>query len=76
VEGWKVGESGDVWKVEKALTLLLHLPAFAMKFLLLLLLIYLAYKYWFRQPKPLNPPQEPDLFIPHEEVKKEDEKNK
>ncbi len=47
-----------------------------MKFIILLLAIYLFYRYFLRQPKPLPPPQEPDLFIDHEEVKKENEKNK
>ena len=47
-----------------------------MKFIILLLAIYLFYRYFLRQPKPLPPPQEPDLFIDHEEVKKEHEKNK
>ncbi len=47
-----------------------------MKFILLLLAIYLFYRYFLRQPQPLPPPQEPDLFIDHEEVKREHEKNK
>ena len=47
-----------------------------MKFVILLLAIYLFYRYFLRQPKPLPPPQEPDLYIDHEEVKKENEKNK
>jgi len=47
-----------------------------MKFIILLLAIYLFYRYFLRQPKPLPPPQEPDLFIDHEEVKRENEKNK
>jgi hypothetical protein len=46
-----------------------------MKFIILLLAIYLFYRYFLRQPKPL-PPQEPDLHIDHEEVKREHEKNK
>ena len=46
-----------------------------MKFIILLLAIYLFYRYFLRQPKPL-PPQEPDQFIHHEEVKREHEKNK
>ncbi|MDZ4747401.1 MAG: hypothetical protein SH808_02875 [Saprospiraceae bacterium] len=47
-----------------------------MKFIILLLAVYLFYRFFLRQPKPLPPPQEPDLFIDHEEVKKEHEKNK
>ncbi len=46
-----------------------------MKFIILLLAIYLFYRYFLRQPKAL-PPQEPDVFVHHEEVKKEHEKNK
>jgi hypothetical protein len=47
-----------------------------MKFIILLLAIYLFYRYFLTQPKPLPPPQEPDQYIDHEEVKKENEKNK
>jgi hypothetical protein len=47
-----------------------------MKFIILLLAIYLFYRYFLTPQKPLPPPQEPDLFIDHEEVKKENEKNK
>jgi hypothetical protein len=47
-----------------------------MKFIILLLAVYLFYRYFLRQPKPLPPPQEPDLFIDHEEVKEKHEKNK
>ena len=42
-----------------------------MKFILLLIGGYLFYKYVIRPPKALAHPQEPDLFIDHEEVKKE-----
>jgi hypothetical protein len=51
-----------------------HFPA-AMKFILLLIGVYLFYRYVLRQPKPLTHPQEPDLFIDHEEIKKAHEKN-
>ena len=47
-----------------------------MKFIILLLAIYLFYRYFLREQKPLPPPQEPDQFIYHEEVRKEHEKNK
>lgn len=47
-----------------------------MKFILLLVGVYLFYRYFLRQPKSLTHPQEPDLFIPHEEVNKDYEKNK
>jgi hypothetical protein len=47
-----------------------------MKFILLLLGVYLFYRYFLRQPKTLLHPQEPDLFIDHEEINKEHEKNK
>lgn len=47
-----------------------------MKFIILLLAIYLFYRFFLTPQKPLPPPQEPDLFIDHEEVKKENEKNK
>ena len=46
-----------------------------MKFIILLLGVYLFYRVFLRQPKALTHPQEPDLFIDHEEVKKEHEKN-
>jgi hypothetical protein len=46
------------------------------KFLLMVLVVYLLYKYVFNPVKVLPPPQEPDLFIDHEEVKRENEKNK
>ena len=52
-----------------------HQHDMIMKFIILLLAIYLFYRYFLRQPKPL-PPQEPDLHIDHEEVKQEHEKNK
>jgi hypothetical protein len=46
------------------------------KFLFMILVVYLLYKYVF-QPAKLRspPPQEPDIFIDHEEVKREHEKN-
>ena len=47
-----------------------------MKFIILLLAIYLFYRFFLREQKPLPPPQEPDLFIDHEEVKEKHEKNK
>ena len=47
-----------------------------MKFILLLIGVYLFYRYFLRPPHPLPPPQEPDLYIDHEEVKREHEKNK
>ncbi len=48
-----------------------------MKFILFLVALYFLYRYFLIQPKPpIKPPQEPDLFIDHEEVKKENEKNK
>jgi len=47
-----------------------------MKFIILLLAIYLVYRLFLSQAKPLPPPQEPDIFIDHEEVKREHEKNK
>ncbi|MGB3081260.1 MAG: hypothetical protein WBB31_19415 [Saprospiraceae bacterium] len=46
------------------------------KVLLLVLVIYLLYKYVFNPQRVLKQPQEPDLYIDHEEVKKENEKNK
>lgn len=46
-----------------------------MKFILLILGLYLFYRYFLRQPKALRHQQEPDLFIDHEEIKKEHEKN-
>ena len=42
----------------------------------MVLVVYLLYKYVFNPAKTLNPPQEPDLFIDHEEIKKEHEQNK
>lgn len=47
-----------------------------MKYIIILLAIYLFYRYFLSKPQSLNAPQEPDLFIDHEEVKKENEKNK
>jgi hypothetical protein len=47
-----------------------------MKFIILLIGVYLFYRYFLQPPAPLPPPQEPDLFIDHEEVKRENEKNK
>jgi hypothetical protein len=60
----------------KTLPLSHTFAAVAMKFIILLLAIYLFYRYFLREPKPLKPPQEPDVFIDHEEVKRENEKNK
>jgi hypothetical protein len=49
----------------------------AFKFLMLLLGIYLAYRFFMRKPAAaVPPPQEPDLFIDHEEVKSSHGKNK
>jgi len=45
------------------------------KFLILIIGAYLFYRYVLKQPKSLTQPQEPELFIDHEEVKKEHEKN-
>jgi hypothetical protein len=47
-----------------------------MKFILLLLAIYLFYRYFLRQPQKLPPSQEPDLYIDHEEVKRDHDQNK
>ena len=47
-----------------------------MKFILLIVGVYLFYRYVIKPPKALAHPQEPDLFIDHEEIKKEHEKNK
>ncbi|HZV43651.1 MAG TPA: hypothetical protein VFF90_04210 [Saprospiraceae bacterium] len=46
-----------------------------MKFILLLIGVYFIYRYFLKGSKPLPPPQEPDLYIDHEEVKREHEKN-
>jgi len=46
------------------------------KVFLMVLVVYLLYKFVFNPAKAIQPPQEPDLFIDHEEVKKENEKNK
>ena len=46
------------------------------KVFLMVLVVYLLYKYVFNPAKTLQAPQEPDLFIDHEEVKKENGKNK
>jgi hypothetical protein len=46
------------------------------KVFLMVLVIYLLYKYVFNPAKTLRAPQEPDLFIDHEEIKKENGKNK
>ena len=59
----------------KVVSLPRHQHGKHMKFIILLLAIYLFYRYFLRQPKAL-PPQEPDVFVHHEEVKKEHEKNK
>jgi hypothetical protein len=49
----------------------------AMKYLILLLALYFFYKFFLKQQKPLRQPQqEPDLFIDHEEVIRDHEKNK
>jgi len=45
------------------------------KFLLIILGAYLVFRFVIRPPKAISAPQEPDLFIDHEEVKKEHEKN-
>lgn len=42
----------------------------------MVLVIYLLYKYVFNPAKTLKQPQEPDLYIDHEEIKRENEKNK
>ena len=47
-----------------------------MKFILLLLAIYLFYRFFLRPPVKLPPPQEPDLYIDHEEVKRDVRKDK
>jgi len=47
-----------------------------MKFILILLGIYLFYRVFLRPRAALKPPQEPDIYIEHEEVKKPDGKNK
>ena len=46
------------------------------KVLAMVLVIYLLNRYVFNPVKTIRQPQEPDLFIDHEEVKKEHEKNK
>lgn len=46
-----------------------------MKFVLILLVIYLVYRLFLRPPQQIKPPQEPDLFIDHEEVKRKDGQN-
>ena len=45
------------------------------KVLLMVAVVYLLYKYVFNPQRALKQPQEPDLYIDHEEVKKEHEKN-
>jgi hypothetical protein len=47
-----------------------------MKFILVLLAIYLVYRFFLKPPVKLPPPQEPDLYIDHEEVKRDVGKNK
>jgi len=47
-----------------------------MKFILTLVVLYLLYRFLVRPPARILPPQEPDLFIDHEEVKREDGKNR
>lgn len=46
-----------------------------MKFILILIGVYLFYRAFLRQPKTLTHRQEPDLFIDHEEIKKDHEKD-
>jgi len=46
-----------------------------MKFILILIGFYIVYRYFVKKPTPLTPPQEPDIYIDHEEVKREHEKN-
>lgn len=47
-----------------------------MKFILALVIIYLVYRFLVRPPARPLPPQEPDLFIDHEEVKRADGKDR
>jgi hypothetical protein len=47
-----------------------------MKFILLLVGVYLFYRYFLREPKKLTGAQEPDLFVEHEEIKKEHDTHK
>jgi hypothetical protein len=47
-----------------------------MKFILVLLAIYLVYRFFLKPPVKLPPPQEPDLYIDHEEVKRDVGKDK
>lgn len=42
----------------------------------MVLVVYVLYKYVFNPARALKQPQEPDLFIDHEEVKNGHEKNK
>jgi len=46
------------------------------KVFIMVLIVYLLYKFVFNPAKTLKQPQEPDLFIDHEEIKKEHEQNK
>ncbi len=69
------GISASLRLANKVVPLRGHQYDMIMKFIILLLAIYLFYRYFLRQPKAL-PPQEPDVFVHHEEVKKEHEKNK
>jgi len=52
-----------------------NLLDYKMKFILVLIGFYIAYRYFVKKPTPLLPPQEPDMYIDHEEVKREHEKN-
>lgn len=47
-----------------------------MKFILLLVGVYLFYRFFLQKPAALPRQQEPDLFIDHEEIKSEHGKNK
>jgi hypothetical protein len=46
------------------------------KVFIMVLVVYLLYKYVFNPAKILKQPQEPDLYIDHEEVKGDSQKNK
>lgn len=46
------------------------------KFFTLILIAYLLYRYVMQPQRKIPPPQEPDIFIEHEEIKSKDEKNK
>ena len=51
-------------------------PSIMGKVFIMVLIVYLLYKFVFNPAKTLKQPQEPDLFIDHEEIKKEHEQNK